>query len=506
MTLQTAIESSDRESEIIAAALDALYVARDNKALLVARAGTIISINGLAAQLCGSSQQALIGQTYVSRLLEMPEAPISQQGEKVQRWETVLRTGVDSSIPVEVVREPLGPRIPGALVYAIRDLRERRQAEAERARNLEALREREKQLRIQNFRFDTAINNMPQGLAMFDADLRLQVRNARFVELIGLSKEIVKPGLEFPALVAAAPFDEQGRRDLVKGGLTSETVLVLEGRNGMLLQVTAQPMADGGIVLSTEDITARERTKHQLQDYTRRLEESNGELQNFAYVASHDLQEPLRKIEAFAKRLERQVSELPDDARDSLDRIRNASQRMRNLIDALLTYARLSNSKHSFTRVNLDDVLNGVLSDMQVRIEDTGAEIKSDQLPAVDGDPTMLRQLFQNLISNSLKFTKTGVVPLIGITATLRTEPGLGLCAVLMLKDNGIGFDNTYKDQIFKIFQRLHGKLEYEGTGVGLATCRKIVDRHNGRIDADGRPGDGATFTVILPVDQKAPL
>lgn len=507
MTILAPIEADAREAEIIAAALDALYVGRDNKALLVARAGTIVSINCIAAQLCGSSPEALIGQGIIAQILEAPDAPANQAAAQTQRWETVLKTVGNVLIPVEVVREALGSRIPGAYVYAIRDLRERREAAAERERNIQALQDSERQLRIQNVRFDTAINNMPQGLAMFDAEGLLQVCNGRFVELLGVAAELARPGCTLAALLNEAPFDTAGRDSLLPSNVGQESSTVLVRTDGVLLLANRRPMVDGGIVLTTEDITAREQTKRQLEEYTVRLEQSNTELQNFAYVASHDLQEPLRKIETFANRVIRQTEgKVPIETAHSLERIQNSSQRMRRLIDALLSYARLGNETRAFAVVNLGEVLAGVLSDMQIRIEETRAQIRFGTLPTITGDPIQLRQLLQNLISNSLKFTRKGVDPVIEIAACIRPCAAQGdQQLVLTLTDNGIGFENKFKDQIFAIFKRLHARTDYEGTGVGLATCRKIVDRHNGHIDAEGRPGDGATFTITLPIAPTVP-
>jgi light-regulated signal transduction histidine kinase (bacteriophytochrome) len=180
---------------------------------------------------------------------------------------------------------------------------------------------------------------------------------------------------------------------------------------------------------------------------------------------------------------------------------------MRRLINDLLDYSRVTTKGKPFVRVPLDDVLTGVLSDLQIRIEESGAQITADPLPSIDADATQMRQLLQNILANALKFRKADVAPQIAIKCTVGGNDefyGLGGPRVrIEIVDNGIGFDNRYKEQIFTIFQRLHGRLEYEGTGVGLATVRKIVERHHGTIDADGRPGEGATFIIELPMQQR---
>jgi light-regulated signal transduction histidine kinase (bacteriophytochrome) len=278
-------------------------------------------------------------------------------------------------------------------------------------------------------------------------------------------------------------------------------------RDGRIIAVVSEPMQDGGTIATCMDVSDSERHAEQMREHTLKLERSNRELQDFAYVASHDLQEPLRKIEAFGDRLvNRYGKDLPDDGRMFLDRMQNAAGRMRRLINDLLDYSRVTTKAKPFTRVVLDEVLTGVLSDLQIRIEESGAIIRSEPLPVIDADATQMRQLLQNVLANALKFRKPNVKPEISITCSVDgTKAGQRPPhARIEIRDNGIGFDNKYKEQIFTIFQRLHGRLEYEGTGVGLATVRKIVERHGGSIDADGQPGLGATFIIELPMREEA--
>lgn len=267
-----------------------------------------------------------------------------------------------------------------------------------------------------------------------------------------------------------------------------------------------EPMANNGSIATYQDITELEMHEKKQALHMKQLERSNRELQDFAYVASHDLQEPLRKIEAFGDRLNSKYSStLPDDGKMFIDRMQNAAFRMRRLINDLLSYSRVTTKAKPFEPVDLTEVVDGVMSDLQVRIEETHADITIGRLPTIEADPTQLRQLFQNIISNALKFMREDIKPVIKVNATLIEDQGPEVATNrfrFTIEDNGIGFDNQYKDQIFTIFQRLHGRLEYEGTGVGLATCRKIVERHGGMIDADGRPGEGSTFIFELPERQ----
>ncbi|MGE0700795.1 MAG: ATP-binding protein, partial [Hyphomicrobiaceae bacterium] len=276
-------------------------------------------------------------------------------------------------------------------------------------------------------------------------------------------------------------------------------------RDGRVIAVMNEPLPEGGSIATYQDITELETSQRRMHEYTLKLERSNAELQEFAYVASHDLQEPLRKIEAFGDRLNRRYAELlPDEGKMYIERMQDAAGRMRRLINDLLSYSRVSSKNRALVPVDLDRVLSEVLSDLQVRIDETHGRIVSEKLGTIDADPTLMRQLLQNLLANALKFRKPDVDPVIRVAARPGEPVSIGHrivpSMVLTIADNGIGFDNQYKEQIFKIFQRLHGRLEYEGTGVGLATCRKIVERHLGTIDANGVQGEGATFTIVLPV------
>jgi PAS domain S-box-containing protein len=256
------------------------------------------------------------------------------------------------------------------------------------------------------------------------------------------------------------------------------------------------------------DITDRKRAEETVKAYAERLERSNRELQDFAYVASHDLQEPLRKIEAFGDRLQSKCGDaLSEDGRMYLERMRNAATRMRSLINDLLTYSRVTTKAQPFVPTDLNVVLEGVVSDLHVAIERSGARIEAGRLPTIDADATQMRQLLQNLIGNALKFRKPDAPPVVTVSgervtdtkhASSTDEPDGNWCRITVA-DNGIGFDQKYADRIFNMFERLHGRGEYEGTGIGLATCRKIVERHGGTIEARSVPGEGSTFVVSLP-------
>ena len=272
-------------------------------------------------------------------------------------------------------------------------------------------------------------------------------------------------------------------------------------------------LADGRWVLITERRTANDTIVCLHTDITQlkqreiELERSNRELQEFASVASHDLQEPLRKIEAFGDRLKQRIAgKLGDDERSYLDRIESATRRMRALIDDLLVYARVTTQAKPLVSCDLNQIAADVLSDLEIHLRESGGRVACDSLATIDADPTQMRQLLQNLISNGLKFRRPGEAPVVRVVSRILKDRSVAAAGVgrevceLDVSDNGIGFDMRYLDRIFTILQRLHSRNEYEGTGIGLATCRKIVERHDGTITAISAPGEGATFRITFPV------
>jgi len=243
------------------------------------------------------------------------------------------------------------------------------------------------------------------------------------------------------------------------------------------------------------EVKVRKQGEEQLKLYAAELERSNQALNDFALVASHDLQEPLRKIITFGDRIA-QYTELDERGKDYMERMQKATMRMQSFIESLLEYAKVSATPKKLEPVDLNKVIDDVLFDLEARVDQTKGKVTVENLPTITGDSFLIRQLFQNLIGNALKFHKEDTPPEIHIKS-LETEEKGGW--VITVKDNGIGFDSKYKDRILKPFQRLHGRSKYEGSGMGLAICQKIMEHHGGTIKSESSPGNGATFSLTFP-------
>jgi PAS domain S-box-containing protein len=243
------------------------------------------------------------------------------------------------------------------------------------------------------------------------------------------------------------------------------------------------------------EIQKRQEAEKALKENSENLARSNRELEDFAYVASHDLQEPLRKIRAFSNLLESEYKDqLGGEGADYIRRMHSAAERMSTLIEDLLAFSRVTTRKNNPEKINLNEIVRDVAGDLESRVDEVEGQITIGSLPEITADPTHMRQLFQNLIGNALKFHKPDEKPVVVVDGR-EDEDSIEL----RVSDNGIGFDEKYVDKIFSVFQRLHDKSTYEGTGIGLAVCRKIAERYNGTITATSKKGKGATFIVRLP-------
>lgn len=272
---------------------------------------------------------------------------------------------------------------------------------------------------------------------------------------------------------------------------------------GYIVDIHAQKLVEETLKDNVELKIVQEKLQSNqlsLERYIADLARSNQELQQFAFIASHDLQEPVRKLLFYSDYLLSRYSNLIDGKGiDYLSSMHAASKRMRNLIQDLLSFSLINKEEIKFGLVDLNDIATNAIQDLEMTIEEKKASVHIEPLPTISGDPRMMQQLFQNIISNALKYTRPSVSSSIEISCSKKDDT-----YVLSFKDNGIGFDNKYLPQMFTLFQRLHDRESYEGTGLGLAICRKIVDIHEGKIWAEGKEGEGSCFYVSLPVNHLA--
>lgn len=394
---------------------------------------------------------------------------------------------------------------------------------------------------------DNIIGSMKDMLMVLTVDHKIERVNRATCNVLGYEPEELI-GQPMDKLLGQHPMAELlAKRQLLGHPQNPILETTLVAHDGTQIPVTlslselsSSPALSCGLVC-----VAHDQTEHQRAQWADALARSNAELERFAFVASHDLQEPLRKVITFSDRLRGKYSAaLGPDGIAYIERMQNASRRMQTLISSLLTYARVTSTARPFASVNLNQIISEVLSDLETRIDPDQDRIEVDVLPEVDADELQMRQLFQNLIGNALKFRKKDQPICIKIRcqdqhpagatgqalAAPQISPGTGLenCprqaaaeenrtrisgafgspprpsvrgfCQLSVEDDGIGFDEKYVDRIFGIFQRLNGRDEYEGTGVGLAICRKIVERHGGEITAHGQDGEGAQFIFSLPI------
>ncbi len=346
------------------------------------------------------------------------------------------------------------------------------------------------------------LDTMADALFVIDAGGCVRVVNHSVHELLGhRDSDLLGRSIDALEQADADATITRTLRELSRRGpiRDSERRLHHKEGHGIDVSVSISPVSEDdvqqGAVVIARDIRERKRADEELRRTMKRLEQSNRELEDFAYVASHDLQEPLRKIQAFGDLLKSKHStDLDEQGRDYIERKQSAAKRMQVLINDLLSFSRVTTKAQPFAPVDLGHVAHEVATDLELRAQEVNGRIIIHELPTVFADPVQMRQLLQNLISNALKFHRPDVPPVVEIAGTLDERR-----ARITVSDNGIGFEDKYAERIFTMFERLHSRGKYDGTGIGLAICRKIAERHGGEIRAASRPGEGSTFVVTLP-------
>jgi len=471
--------------------------------------------NKATERLLGRSRDELIGKTEFDLLPEEQAVVVTSVENEV------IRSKQEINIPEQVVETAeQGKRIlhtrklpilddqgePRYLLAISEDITDRKLAEEALAKERSLLR--------------TVIDNLPDFIFAKDTHCRFILNNRAHAQFVGASfaaDVLGKSDQDFfpPELAETYLQDDQNVMHGKAQVVGKEEPIVDRSGARRWISTTKLPLKrpDGkiiGLVGLSRDITEKKKGAEKMERMVGELARSNSELEQFAYVASHDLQEPLRKIQAFSSRLRDRWGELlGEQGADYLNRVENAAARMQVLIEDLLAYSRVTSKAKPFVPVELREVAEGVLSDLEARIERLSARVEVGPLPSLAADPTQMRQLLQNLIGNALKFHRKDSTPVVRIHAetpeqTAGSALGASVAEIcrIRVEDNGIGFDPKHASKIFQVFQRLHSRSEYQGSGIGLAVCKKIVDRHGGTIEALGRPGEGATFIVTLPLKQ----
>jgi len=389
-------------------------------------------------------------------------------------------------------------------------------------RDIAARRRAEEVLAEEHNLFGNIMDALPDQVYVKDLQGRFVIDNIshrKFLGTQGLEEMEGKTEADFFSAEIAAKYNATDGKVISTGQPVVNLEEPVVDRDGKItwLSITKLPLRDTdgkmiGIVCVNANINERKASEEKLRMAAAQLQRSNNELQEFASVASHDLQEPLRKIQAFGDRLRLKCgSSLSETGHEYLERMQDAARRMQTLLHDLLTLSRVTSKAQPFESVQLGDVVRQVVSDLEVRIEQLGATVEIGPLPTAEADASQMRQLFQNLISNALKFQNPGVRPEVIISSKNLVVEDSGIPGALpgdrvsriFVQDNGIGFDEKYAERIFTVFQRLHSRSEFEGTGIGLAVCRKIMERHGGTIVAKSASGQGATFIVTIPIKQR---
>ena len=455
--------------------------------------GAVTFWNEGAAEIYGFTRREALGKTLhglVHTEYPMPSDELEKLVIGTGRWEGELRqtTASGNTIVVES-RWALNVDKDGntlGFLEVNRDITSRKLAEIE--------------VRNERQRFYNVLEALPVSIALIDREHRVPFANKAFREFFGEPSERPCHELKFRN---PSPCDFcQAFKVFETNELQHWERIAANGRNVDIYDIPFADIDGSPLILALDiDITERRQAEAQLRTTIAKLEELNQELQEFAFVASHDLQEPLRKIQAFGNiLLGKHKDSLDAQGRDYMDRAIKAANRMSELLRALLNYSRTGTSQLSRQPISLTEVVRDAAGDLEHRIDGAGGKVAVGELPAVEGDAVLLRQLFQNLIENAIKYRKESEPPIVNIYGSVS-----GSICRISIEDNGIGFDERYCQKIFRPFERLHGKSSpYSGTGMGLAICRKIVTRHGGDITVRSVPGQGTTFTVSLPLKQRA--
>ena len=480
--LANAVESSD--DAIVTKSLD----------------GKIISWSRGAEQVYGYKAEEILGKnvsilessTLRGEVKKLDEK--IKKGGKVRHYETLrLRKDgriINVSITLSPVFDAFG-RLT-AISTVTRDVTESKKAQ--------------EALRLSNIYNRSLIEASLDPLVIIGPDGEITDLNIATELVTGYSRDELI-GTDFTSFFTDPEKAREGYEQVFREGLVWDYELEIQNKNGEVTPVlyNASVYKDEtgrviGIFAAARDITERKKAEKLLKQKLEELARSNSELEQFAYVASHDLQEPLRMIASYLQLLQRKYEGKLDEKADKYIHFAvDGASRMQSLINDLLDFSRVTTKAKEFEPTNCEGILDNVLSSLEVVIKESGATVSHDPLPEINADSIQIAQVFQNLISNAIKF-RSEKPPEIRISARQEADHWL-----FSVKDNGIGIDPKYSKRIFEVFKRLHKREEYPGTGIGLSICKKIVERHGGSIWVDSKPGKGSTFYFTLPINPEEP-
>jgi PAS domain S-box-containing protein len=476
------------------------------------RPGPFELVNDAACAMTGYTREEL--STMTPWDLDDPETSSAYIPEAMQRlhedghavFEAVQMGKSGRKIPVEVNANVVTLQGRPTIISVTRDITARKHMESERRMAIEALQESEEHLAM-------IIEGAELGTWDWDVQTGHVVFNARWAEMLGYTLDEIEPDVsewqklvhpdDMPAVQKKLNAHLEGRTPIYRTEYRIRTrsggwTWILDVGRVLVRDDAGRPIRAAGV---HQDITERKHAEAQLEQYAADLKRSNEELEQFGYVISHDLREPLRMVKSYLALLAQRYRDALDaKANQYIDYAVDGAERMQAMIQALLDLSRVETRGRAFAPTDVEAVLERTRVVLRPAVRETDAEITHDPLPTVMADEAQLAQVFQNLIANAIKFRREGVPPRVHVTAREGERGGEGEGEwIISVTDNGIGIDPEQADRLFRIFQRLHTADEYPGLGLGLALCKRIVERHGGRIWVESEPGRGATFTFTLP-------
>ena len=471
-----------------------------------------LEVNDAFEKMTGLNKKDIIGKKVTEALPGIEKDP----GNWIGRYGRVAMTGGWDRIEEYETRLDRWYSVivysheKGYFVTIFEDITQRKQAEETLKKTKENLETIFKEQTVELFRtnelLQTIIDHIPAMLFICDSSDKVKLINKEFESLTGWHIEEAE-AMDLMRVCHPEPGIGEEIWEYIKEARPGWRDFLLRTREGKDLDISwaSVRLSDGRLIGIGIDITERKRAVKNLASYMEQLERSNKELQEFAFVASHDLQEPLRKIRTFGDMLISKFdNSLSETGRDYIDRMQKASIRMQRLIDSLMSYSRISTKANPFSNVNLNEAVKEALANLEIRISETNALVDLSELPTIEADSEQMIQLFQNLIANALKFCRNDEPPHIKIYSHEAKKETFykSRAYIIYIEDNGIGFEEKYIDRIFNPFQKLHGRDLYEGEGMGLAICKKIVIRHKGSITAKSALSKGSIFILTLPERQ----